>query len=199
MKNYFSTVIYQKKISFDLQDLQQEINLIKNSDKMGQRWSKKNYPKGYTSYSSLDQLHRLSSTFQQLEKKINAHVTTYLKQLSYAVKVPKDLCMTECWVNIMPKGTQHTAHIHPRSVISGTFYVKTSSDSSAIQFEDPRLGLFMNSPSPQPNAVPEKARFVSLQPKSGDILLFESWLKHGVPMSLSAEPRISISFNYGWV
>ncbi len=192
MKTYFATQIYQNKLAFDLKDLRHEIELIKKSDRLGQAWSKKNYHKGYTSYGSLDHLHRFSSTFENLEKKINIHVTKFLKQLKYTAKIGRELAMTDCWVNIMPSGALHYAHLHPRSVISGTFYVTSSSDASAIQFEDPRLGLFMNSPA---NAE----RFVSLQPKSADIVLFESWLKHGVPINKSKEPRISISFNYAWL
>ena len=32
----------------------------------------------------------------------------------------------------------------------------------------------------------------------GDVLLWESWLRHEVPMNMSEEDRISVSFNYGW-
>jgi uncharacterized protein (TIGR02466 family) len=32
----------------------------------------------------------------------------------------------------------------------------------------------------------------------GDVLLWESWLRHEVPMNMSEEERISVSFNYGW-
>jgi uncharacterized protein (TIGR02466 family) len=40
--------------------------------------------------------------------------------------------------------------------------------------------------------------FVSLPAKAGDIVLFESWLRHEVPPNPTASPRISISFNYNW-
>jgi uncharacterized protein (TIGR02466 family) len=39
---------------------------------------------------------------------------------------------------------------------------------------------------------------VSLPAKSGDLLLFESWLRHEVPPARFSGERISISFNYGW-
>ena len=42
------------------------------------------------------------------------------------------------WVNILPDGGFHAAHIHPLSVISGTFYVATPEGSSALKFEDPQ-------------------------------------------------------------
>ena len=33
--------------------------------------------------------------------------------------------MTDCWVNIMPRGTAHGLHLHPLATISGTYYVKS--------------------------------------------------------------------------
>lgn len=197
MKTYFSTQIYQSEIAFDLSDLQTEILQIQKLDKVGKDWSKNNYKKGYTSYSSMDQLHQLSSTFGNLQKKIDHHVARYLKDLD-ATSTLKNLKMTNCWVNIMPKGTQHSAHLHPHSVISGSFYVHVSPDSSAIKFEDPRLSQLMNAPMVKQAARSFNKRFVSLQPKAGDVILFESWLKHEVPTNESSEPRVSISFNYGW-
>lgn len=199
MKTYFSTKIYQQKINFNLPDICHEIELIKKSDKLGQAWSKTHYKKGYTSYGSLDQLHKLSSTFENLEKKINIHVSGYLKSLDYQAKIKKDLKMTDCWINIMPEGAQHTSHIHPLSVISGTFYASVPPQASMIKFEDPRLALFMNSPPVRSKARWANKRFISLQPKSGDVVLFESWLKHEVPTNHSKTPRISVSFNYGWI
>jgi len=198
MKTYFATQIYQKKMAFDLPDLVAEIRQIQAADKGGKAWSQTNYKKGYTSYGSMDRLHLMSSTFEKLQKKIDRHVQRYLKDLDYEASL-KNIVMTNCWVNIMPKGAQHNAHIHPHSVISGTFYVAIPKGASAIKFEDPRLSHFMNAPLVKENAKIINQRFVSLQPRPGDVILFESWLKHEVPTNETSEPRISISFNYGWV
>jgi uncharacterized protein (TIGR02466 family) len=37
-----------------------------------------------------------------------------------------------------------------------------------------------------------------VKPQVGDVLLWESWLRHEVPMNMSEEDRISVSFNYAW-
>jgi uncharacterized protein (TIGR02466 family) len=37
-----------------------------------------------------------------------------------------------------------------------------------------------------------------LTPKAGDIIMFESWLKHEVPPHHTNDERISVSFNYDW-
>ncbi|MFZ3229250.1 MAG: TIGR02466 family protein [Pseudobdellovibrio sp.] len=198
MTNLFATQVYQKKILFDLVDLKFEAEHIKKIDKQGQIWSAKNYKNGFTSYGSMDQLHKLSSTFKNLEKKINLHVGKYLKNLDYNAS-EKNLKMTNCWVNIMSKGALHTAHIHPQSVISGTYYVSIPAGASSIKFEDPRLSFFMNSPVIKEKAKLSNQRFVNLQPKAGDLVLFESWLKHEVPTNETTQSRISVSFNYDWI
>ena len=48
------------------------------------------------------------------------------------------------------------------------------------------------------DARPEMRQFIYVAPDVGDVLLWESWLRHEVPMNMSEEERISVSFNYGW-
>lgn len=197
MHHLFTTLVYQKRLVFDLKDLKSEIQQIEKADHAGLQWSQKNYRNGYTSYGSWDQMHKMSSTFERLQKKIDSHVEVYLKKLEYDVTL-QALQMDTCWVNVMPPNTIHTSHIHPHAVISGTFYVDVPAKSSAIKFEDPRLGFFMNAPVPKTNAKMQNQRFFSIQPKAGEVILFESWLKHEVPLQAAPRPRISVSFNYGW-
>lgn len=197
MAQFFATEIYRSTVKFDLKDLKKEIFQIRKVDQNGQKWSAENYPCGYTSYGSMDQLHRLSSTFEALQAKLDLHVNKYLKTLSYDAR-KGTLKLNSMWINVMETGAQHTAHIHPHSVISGTYYVDVPAGASAIRFEDPRLGLFMNSPLVKASAPASKQRFVSLNPKAGEVVLFESWLKHEVPRHTGRRERISISFNYDW-
>lgn len=181
----------------NLKSLTEEAFLIKKADHIGQKWSELNYHGSYTSYGSWDQLYMMSSEFNKLKSKIDLHVLKYAKKLDFEIK--KDsLKMNSMWLNIMENGAQHTAHIHPHSVFSGTYYVQTPPNASSIKFEDPRMGFFMNSPLVKPKAKTVNQRFVSLQPKAGDLVLFESWLRHEVPRNQSSKPRLSISFNYDW-
>ena len=197
MHQLFATQIYQAKVKTDLPDLMKEIRQIEKADQKGREWSHDNYKNGYTSYGSWDQLHQLSSTFDVLEKQIRKHVVKFAKNLDYDLPAGA-LKVNSMWVNIMPEGSLHSAHIHPHSVISGTFYVEVPKQASAIKFEDPRLACFMNAPVPKPAAKKENRRFFSIAPVNSDLILFESWLKHEVPLNQSKKPRVSVSFNYGW-
>jgi uncharacterized protein (TIGR02466 family) len=52
---------------------------------------------------------------------------------------------------------------------------------------------------PRRKAAREELRtFVYVAPQVGDVLMWESWLRHEVPMTLAEDERISVSFNYKW-
>ncbi len=201
IQNLFPSFVYKNsaKASAKLnRELLDEAFKIAKIDPSGQAWSRKNYVGGYTSYGSMSQLHRFSSTFGELEKLIDLHVAKFVKHTEMSIR-PKELRMQTCWVNIMPQNVTHTMHIHPLSVISGTYYVKIPKGSSGLKFEDPRMGFFMASPPRKTNAKIENQRFVTLAPKVGELILFESWMRHEVPANPAAGERVSISFNYDWL
>lgn len=197
----FNTLIYHQKLTKNLNPLNanllQEVEVLLVDDHKGRQWSHKNYPVGYTSYGSLDQMFNVSPHFAKLRKEIDKHINRYLQDLDYDCSL-KDLCMNTMWVNVMPKGAYHTMHIHPQSVISGTYYLQIPQGSSCIKFEDPRWSSFMNSPRKKTKAQTYNQLFFEVLPKEGDLVFFESWLRHEVPQNKSKDPRISISFNYDW-
>lgn len=199
-KNLFPTVVYQSALSAAKlnKDLLRECYIYRDIDEEGQAWSSEHYIGGYTSYASMNYLFDTSPTFAELRKKIDKHVGAYARQLQMDLGGGK-LAMSTCWINIMPARTNHSLHLHPLSVISGTYYVSTPRGTSALKFEDPRLSKFMAAPPRDEKARPENQRHVSLQPKAGDVILFESWLRHEVPPNPSKQDRVSISFNYEWV
>ncbi len=202
IKTLFPTFIYSAALKKDFHKLNSELldeaYKFAELDIDGQKWSKKNYIGGYTSYGSLSTLNKISSTFEELEKSIDKHVAKFVKHLEMDIH-PKELKMTSCWINIMPPSVIHSYHIHPLSVISGTYYVQTPKNCSAIKFEDPRAVAFMASPPRKHNAKVHNQRYHSVEPKPGNIVLFESWLKHEVPQNQAKDERVSISFNYDWI
>ena len=174
-----------------------ESRQLREDDVAGRRWSAKNYPGGYTSYASSHHLHRNSPTFQLLQRKLARHVK------KFAVAVEWDLSgrrleMTDCWVNIMTQHVVHGLHLHPLSTVSGTYYVQVPARSPGIKFEDPRLDRMMAAPPRKADALPANRSWITLPAVPGQLVLFESWLRHEVVPNPSAAERISISFNYNW-
>jgi uncharacterized protein (TIGR02466 family) len=170
---------------------------LREDDVAGQRWSKRSYPGGFTSYASASRMHRLSPTFALLERLINRHVARYVQELEFDLG-DRSLAMTDCWVNIMPRGVTHSLHLHPLSVISGTYYVRVPKGAPGLKFEDPRLDRYMGAPPRRQDAAQRNRGWVVMPAVAGGMLLFESWLRHEVVANPAATERISISFNYGW-
>ena len=199
----FPTLIYRQSIGgpdgrrFN-QDLADECRSLAASDGAGRRWSARHSLGGYTSYGSLDRLHLVSSLFARLRRRIDPQVRAFARALHYDL-AGRALVMTDCWANVMPAGVVHSLHLHPTSFISGTYYVEVPRGSGALKFEDPRLSAQMATPPRRVDAPAAFQSFVSQPARAGDLVLFESWLRHEVPPARFSGERISISFNYAWV
>lgn len=165
-------------------------------DQAGKRWSSRNYPGGFTSYASASRMHTVSPTFGLLEKLLDAHVRRFAAELEFDLGQRK-LQMTDCWVNVMPRGVTHGLHLHPLSVVSGTYYVRVPRGAPGLKFEDPRLDRYMGAPPRRADAAERNRAWVVMPAVAGSLLLFESWLRHEVAANTSATDRVSISFNYG--
>jgi uncharacterized protein (TIGR02466 family) len=199
---WFPTLIYSEPLRagsparFNA-ELADECRRLRDYDDAGRRWSAKNYPGGYTSYASMNELHRFSSTFAGLERQLNRHVRAFAGQLQLDLR-GREIALTDLWVNIMPPTAAHSLHLHPLSFISGTYYVVTPRGCSGLKFEDPRLSKFMAAPPRRTDARPAFRPHITYPAKAGKVILFESWLRHEVAANRVAAERISISFNYNW-
>jgi uncharacterized protein (TIGR02466 family) len=177
--------------------LKSECLQLRSDDSAGRRWSRDAYPGGYTSYNSQSRMQQLSPTFAALERLLNTHVRKFSRQLQLDLG-QRRLVMTDCWVNVMPRGVVHGLHLHPHATISGTYYVQTPPRCAALKFEDPRVDRYMAAPPRVANARAENRTWVSIPAVAGQLVLFESWLRHEVPPNPSTAERISVSFNYNW-
>lgn len=198
----FPTLVYTARLQqassrrFNNQ-LLRECQQLRLDDEAGRRWSKRNYPGGYTSYNSAHRMHQLSPTFAALERKLARHVSAFTRSLEFDLE-GRALTMTDCWVNIMPQQVVHGLHLHPLSTVSGTYYVQTPKGSPGLKFEDPRLDRFMAAPPRKPDCRAENRPWSVMPAEAGRLVLFESWLRHEVVPNPAKTERISISFNYSW-
>jgi len=202
IKSLFATRLYHAALSdhgkpIDTDELAASCFSIAEDDEAGQDWCEENGYAGYTSYASLDDLPYRFPIFKDLVKSLDKHVAAFAKDLEFDLGERK-LVLDSLWLNILPEGGIHTSHIHPHSVISGTTYVTMPEGASAIRFEDPRLPMMMAAPGRMKGAREELRPFIYVVPEAGDVLLWESWLRHEVPMNMIEEDRVSVSFNYAW-
>lgn len=166
-------------------------------DEAGRAWCRDNAYPGYTSYGSLDDLPRRASCFAALKKRLDKLAAEFSDALCYDL-CGKPLRLDNMWVNVLDPGGFHSSHIHPHAVISGTYYAATPKGASALKFEDPRHAMMMAAPPRNKDAPRELQPFVYLAPEAGDVLMWESFLRHEVVRNLARKKRISVSFNYRW-
>ncbi|AKS44852.1 conserved hypothetical protein [Octadecabacter temperatus] len=198
IKSLFATRLYQSTLGpIDPDELRASCYSIAEDDDAGNEWCEANDFPGYTSYASLTDLPWRFPIFQQVVNALDAHVAAFAEDLEFDLDDRK-LVLEDIWINILPEGGIHTSHIHPHSVISGTTYVKMPEGASALKLEDPRAQMMMAAPSRKKDCREELKQFVYVKPAVGDVLLWESWLRHEVPMNMSEDDRISVSFNYKW-
>ncbi|RYH04374.1 hypothetical protein EU805_03115 [Salipiger sp. IMCC34102] len=202
IRSLFVTRLYQAPLSakgkpVDPDELAATCLSIAEDDEAGQDWCEQNDFPGYTSYASLTDLAWRMPIFKTVKKALDKHVKAFAEDLAFDLD-GKKLKLEDLWINILPEGGIHTAHIHPHSVISGTTYVAMPEGTSAIKFEDPRLPMMMAAPGRRKDAAEMLQQFTYVAPVVGDVLLWESWLRHEVPMNMAEEDRISVSFNYSW-
>lgn len=202
ISSLFVTRLYRARLAelgkpVDAAELEASCLSIAEDDEAGQAWCEENGYAGYTSYASLADLAWRFPVFKALVKVLDKHVEAFASDLAFDLGEGK-LKLDSLWINILPEGGIHTSHIHPHSVISGTTYVAMPEGTSAIRFEDPRLAMMMAAPTRAKDAPRELRSFITIAPDVGDILLWESWLRHEVPMNFAEQDRISVSFNYRW-
>jgi uncharacterized protein (TIGR02466 family) len=112
---------------------------------------------------------------------------------------------TNVWANVNRRGHGNEFHTHPGAYWSGTYYVDDGGIGDdhelggAFEIQDPRgvapamyaptLGFAM--PGGQSAGASEL-----IFPKSGQFLLFPSWLAHAVRPYHGQRERISVAFNF---
>jgi len=185
----FPTLLYEADLGDAemIDELAHSIRSLARDDAAGIRWSRDKGYRGYTSYASLNDLPRRDPAFADLARLLTRHAAKFAEAASFNLeRKPK---LDSLWVNLLKKGGNHSGHIHPQAIISGTFYVEVPLASGVIRFEDPRLPMMMVAP-------PRESSFVTVAPRPGLLLLWESWLRHEVLAGTSKGDRLSISFNF---
>ena len=188
-RSLFVTKLYEAEIGDAnfLGELGHSIRTLAKDDQAGRNWSREHRYAGYTSYSSLNDLPRRDPAFADLSRLLSRHAAKFAQECAFELtRKPR---LDSLWVNLLKAGGHHSGHIHPHSLISGTFYVEVPGGSGPIRFEDPRLPLMMASP-------PRADAFVTVKPRPGLLLLWESWLRHEVLPGAGKGERLSISFNF---
>ena len=122
-------------------------------------------------------------------KKIKEFCEHHIKVYSEKIINPReelDFYITQSWLNVIKPGKGYFPHRHPNSILSGVFYVSTR-ENDKILFHDPL----------ERGKIFQIGRFpvYSFGVENCQLILFPSWLTHGVEPNEATKDRISLSFN----
>lgn len=109
---------------------------------------------------------------------------------------PPPVWTAEGWANVSGSGASNKPHVHGGAFWSAVYYVRApESESGKLVLHDPRMpALRMYAPNLRfKGAGPEQV--ARIKPKSGMIVMFPSWLMHGVEPWQGEGERVSIAFN----
>jgi uncharacterized protein (TIGR02466 family) len=185
IEKFFPTIVYGKDVQLDNNKLAQDIVNWSNQDK---GVSKTNY-KGWHSTTDMGQkpeYQQLVTELLRMQKEIynNEHLDRHAR-------------LGNMWANINPTDGMNQPHIHPNSLFSGVYYVKSQPKAGRLKIYDPRPGVQFIMPVRKPgDPGKDMWRDANIQPVVGRIIMFPAWLWHAVEPNKSNDLRISVSFNF---
>jgi len=126
-------------------------------------------------------LHRMLEMTEEATRRLFADSGREMEPMSWTLSA---------WANVNRAGHSNRMHAHPGATWSGVYYVDAGGEAkgSALYMSDPapaRTGAFF----------PDLASNVLIRPASGLMVVFPSYLQHGVQPHRGDRPRISIAFN----
>ena len=128
---------------------------------------------------------------QSLIKNIENYGNIFCNEI---LKINKKITLSNMWLNINFYKDYNISHVHPFSVLSGVFYIKSLENSGSLIFEkDSSSEYYIKDKLIEYNLCNSTSYIIP--PKENTLYLFPSWYKHCVGPNLSNEERISISFN----
>ena len=142
-------------------------------------------------YNTADGMYQphLDLKFKELNEWINKSVTQYIQE----TKIDFEFKECQSWFNIYKKGDYQEVHVHPNSILSAVYFLKSNEKCSSLiiqtPFQDQRDirkvdGSVSTGSSIEYNPVP------------GRLVVFRSYMPHCVGKHQDDEDRITLAHNY---
>ena len=126
---------------------------------------------------------------------LKAFIQFYVNHFMESVEAPYnpvEAYITQSWLNYTQPGEYHHKHEHPNSYLSGVLYINADPEKDKIYFYKngyKRISL------PTNNYNPFNSESWWFSVGTCDLIIFPSYLTHMVEQTVSADTRISLSFN----
>ena len=184
-EEFFPTSVFGKDVKLDNDKLAQDIINWSNQDP----GVKKTNVKGWHSQTDMHTKPEYRSLVDEL--------MTMCKEIFKEEWLDREPVLGNMWANINPKEGMNQQHMHPNSLFSGVYYIKSNPQAGRLKIYDPRPGAQIIMPMRKKGNPPKHLwRDANLDPFPGRILMFPAWLWHAVEPNESNDIRISVSFNF---
>lgn len=145
----------------------------------------------YTTITNNCALHERPA-FKEFNDIVMQCLTKFGELMSYPL-AENDLRITQCWVNIYQHGMSQEIHNHANHIMTGVYYVKAPPNCSKIMFHSYNADTMIRPPIE--HDTPYNTLTAAYTPEPGDLVVFDSALRHSVPVNQAEGERISVSFN----
>ena len=144
----------------------------------------------YTTAGNRNQLMNEPS-FSELTDFVAAELEVFAS-INCIDKNNKDLFVDNMWINKFKFKDSMDQHCHPNSLFTGVYFVKVPYDSGLLAFDSPSSEQMITPPIKESNQY--NMRQAGFKMSEGDLIIFNSHLKHRVLLHNADEERISIGF-----
>ena len=184
-EQFFPTIVYGFDVKLDNDKLAQNIITWSNQDKGLQKTN----VQGWHSPTDMQTKPEYKPLVDQL--------FLAMRQVWDDQHLDREAKLGNMWANINPPGGYNNSHIHPNSLFSGVYYIKTPPKSGRLQLMDPRTGGQQCMPARKKGKIPpELWREIFCEAIPGRMIMFPAWMWHKVETNQSNDIRISVSFNF---
>lgn len=178
IQSLFPSAILRSEL--DREFYQEELEFIHNLDR----------DKNQINYISREK-YILDNNLSKLKSFIMNYVNHYVHNiLCYSDEVQPYI--TQSWVNYTKEGEYHHKHHHDNSFLSGVLYISADIESDKIFFHR-KNEFVLKVNSVEYNEYNSPTWFYPV--KSGDIIIFPSYLTHSVGLKKDDKERCSLAFN----
>lgn len=144
----------------------------------------------YTTIENANEL-QMAPEFAELSQFIAGELIEFAKQTG--VFLPEsNVYIRNMWLNIYEKNCSTDVHVHPNSLFSGLYIVQAPPGSAKEVFDSPAAEKMISVPVLEDNDF--NLENVAYEPEEGQLIIFNSNLRHRALLHTLNEDRITIEF-----
>ena len=145
---------------------------------------------------SPDNCYKQSNIAEYLEfKPLVERITQCVHELAREHGSDDDYFCTEGWYNIYSSNRYQEYHVHPNSIFSAVYFMKSGEDSQGLHIKRPDYGGMLP-PKNKKRDTPFNQEVIIAPPQERTVIIFRSYLEHCVPPSNLKTDRVTVALNF---